>query len=461
MADAVARIRAGREIAASCFGPQLAFVKDDSRLKVAECSRRAGKSGGLGRWLFEGALIMPETVQLYLGITRKSAKRIIWPILKKIDRDWRLGCEFKSGDLVVALRNGSEIHIAGCPDASMVDTFRGTPYFRIVVDEGDSFPPSYSGALIDEALIPSTIDYAGSVALAGTPGVAPVGYMYEASTGKIEGWSCHHWTLFDNPHLPRARADVEAMIKRRGWTWDHPTVQREYLGRRTADMSMLVYGSYSDSLLRDHGPRPEDGPWRHVLGLDFGTSEDRESMAYSVVAYSETTPHAWVRETRGESGGTPATCAATIAELDARYHFDSIMGDPGDLGAEFIRDLGERYRIGVTPAEKSNKRGTIELINGDMKAGLLLFERSKTTGVVGEMKILPWADDTRAYEKKKVPNHHCDATLYAWRKARPYDAVEVREGPKEGSEEWSAAREAEIERNLIKAAKRKRKGRWW
>lgn len=466
MAESVARIRAGRAIAASCFGPQLDFVRDKSQLKLAECSRRAGKSAGLGRWLFEGALLMPETVQLYLGITRKSAKRIIWPILKKIDRDWRLGCEFKTADLIVELKNGSEIHVAGCPDASMVDTFRGTPYYRVVVDEGDSFPPSYAGMLIDDALIPATLDYAGSVALAGTPGVAPVGYMWEASTGRIEGWSKHHWTLFDNPHLPNIRAQVEAIIRRRGWTWDHPTVQREYLGKRTADLSMLVYGSYSDALLRDHGPRREDGPWRHTLGLDFGTSEDRESMAYAVVAYSETTPHAWIRETRGEAGATPATCAGTIAELDSVYHFDEIIGDPGSLGADFIKQLGERYRIAVTPAEKSNKRGTIELLNGDMKAGLVLFERSKTAGLVGEMKILPWSDDTRSKEKDKVPNHHCDAALYAWRKARPYDAQPPPDpGPEVGTDEFLAEREELIERKAVEAAQNRRKRRrnagWW
>lgn len=464
MDAAARRILAGRGVSGSCFGPglQSGFVRSKASLRAAVCTRRAGKSWGVAAWLIEGALICPESCQLYLAITRKSAKRIIWPILKKIDREWGLGCEFKLGDLIVVFPNGSEIHVAGCPDASQVDTFRGTPYFRVAIDEGASFPTNYMGALVDEALVPATIDLGGAVVIIGTPGVAPVGYLWEASTGRSPGWESHHWTLFDNPHLPSARQFVEDLLKRKKWTWEHPTIQREYLGKWTSDPSMLVYGSFSDDLVVDAGPQPGDGPWHYVLGLDFGTSETHETQAYSVVAYSDTVRFAYVVETMGESSATPASVAANVNLLQRRYKFDAIVGDPGSLGADFIAQLRQRYRLPVEAAKKSNKRGFIELINGEMQSGLLRFVRGKADGVVGEMKILPWQDESRTTEKPKMPNHHCDATLYAWRHCRPYDAESVPDpGPLPGTTEHSDEREKQIEAAFVKDARAQKKAPWW
>ena len=440
------------------------MIGSRSRLRAVVAGRRAGKSWGIAAWLIIGALIKPGTIQLFLAITRKSAKRIIWKMLKDIDHKYRLGCEFKLGDLIMAFPNGSEVHVSGCPDASHVDTFRGTPYFRIALDEGASFPPSFIHALIDDALIPATADYKGCIIFAGTPGVAPVGYLYEAHTGQIHGWEMHGWTMLDNPHMPDPLAEIQDYAKRRNWPMDHPSIQREWLGKWVADLSMLVYGHFNTSLVESSGPRDEDGPWHYVLGLDFGDSETRESMAYSLLAYSDKIPVAWVVETKGEKGATPATCAATVHKFEKRYRdkIESIVGDPGSLGAEFIKQLRQRYRIPIEPAEKANKRGYIELLNGDMKSGLLKFKRDGTEGVVGEMKILPWADERRLIEKDKVANHQSDATLYAWRRCRQYDAEpDPDPPPKVGTPEHSEERERQIEAALVRHARDKKSRPWW
>lgn len=463
----VARVGKAVVLVQSCFPAQQSFVLDRSRLRAAGCGRRAGKTHGIAVFLLVGMLVAPGSLSLYIAITRSSAKRIMWRTLIAINLEFRLGGSFKLGELQFDLPGGSTLQLAGCPDASHIDTFRGPPYRRAAIDEGASFP-GYLRALVDEVLIPATADLQGDVAIVGSPGVAPVGYLYEATEGVCPGWSgAHHWTMLDNPHIPHASEEIDALCKRRGWSKDHPTLQREYLGRWVADASMLVYAGFRDVLVRDDAPLREQGPWYYVLGIDFGWSETRETLVYSLLCYSMRSPTVWVLKTWGASVGSEEDVkngvaarrvAATIKDIP--QELEAIVGDPGDLGSEYIKQLRERFAIPIEPAEKQNKRGFIELINGDMTAGHLLFCREGTEHLVDEMRILPWRDEHRTEEKPRVPNHHCDSALYAWRRCKAYAfQADAPEEPKPGSLEHYKEYEKSIEDSRIRMIRsQKRRG---
>ena len=425
------RFSKATDLRKGCFQKQLDLVQDPNRFRAAQCGRRGGKTVAIAKFLLIGAVLSPGTVSLYLSLTRKNAKRIIWPIMDTLNRKYDLKMIPKLGDLIWELPNGSEIHVSGCPDMVAVQTFRGTPYRRVAIDEAGMYTPCVLESLVDDALLPSLVDYQGDMLLAGSPGVAPVGYLYEVMEGEVDGWAKHHWTMLDNPHIPNAAQEIEMLCRRKGWTLEHPTIQREYFGRNVADKGMLVFGRFSADMVVDFDDMPKL-PWRYTLGIDFGTSTEKETMAYSIVAHCDQSPIVWVVETIGEMGGTPATCALTIDALRKRYDFDRIVGDPGSLGKEFIAQLRMRYSVPIYAAEKQHKLAYVELLNGDMKGGLVRFVQDRTTSLTGEMKHLPWSDDTRTKEKKGVPNHHCDATLYAYRWSRHYDqADEIKEKTRE------------------------------
>ena len=60
------------------FPKQAAFITDPARLLAGFCTRRAGKSFGVGIKLCQTAMQYPGTSNLYVALTRESAKRILF-----------------------------------------------------------------------------------------------------------------------------------------------------------------------------------------------------------------------------------------------------------------------------------------------------------------------------------------------------------------------------------------------
>src|SRR5271165_384483 len=96
------------------FPQQLKFVNDPNKLKAIFCTRRAAKSFTAGLYMVYEALQNPGCNILFIGLTRTSAKDIIWKdILRIIDKKHRLNCKFNIVDLTMTFPNGSVIKITG------------------------------------------------------------------------------------------------------------------------------------------------------------------------------------------------------------------------------------------------------------------------------------------------------------------------------------------------------------
>src|SRR5690606_11169933 len=96
-------------------------------------------------------------------------------------------------------------------------------------------------------------------------------------------WSRHSWTLQDNVSVPHLWEDALRIKKQNGWADDHPTWQREYLGKWVASDSAFVYAFaslvHTDPDLVTWEPDrkkgfplglPHEGPWYYVMGMDMG-----------------------------------------------------------------------------------------------------------------------------------------------------------------------------------------------
>jgi hypothetical protein len=448
-------IRTARRFLLDLHPKQRAFVQDPARRKVALCSRRAGKSHGILAWLLDGALEDPGGLSVYVARSKGDARRILQPAIDYFaGRYPELQLKLREIDnqllLVVGLTRHS-IWLAGCKDSSEVGKFRGSKYKRVAIDESQEYG-AFLRELVTDAFEPALIDKAGHLLLAGTPSPIPAGLFYEASTGDgSPQWPTHHWTIFDNPHIPNAEDEVRMFCATYGLNKDAPTYRREYLGQWVRDMGALVY-PYSANV---NGITLDDVPPldHYLLAIDVGFVD---ATAFTVLGFRHDFPEVYVLRSVSMTGLIPSAVAA-----HAERHRDEfgqglqIVIDEGGLGKGYAEEMRQRYGVGCVAAEKTKKRAFQEIVQGELRSGTIKIVTGSCTQLVDEMSLLQWAPG-RASEDPRFDNHCCDSLLYGVRAARAWYRPEL-EPPKPGSPEWWAAEAAATKAAIRKRAEQRAK----
>ena len=445
-----ARRRASLDFRKLLFPEQRALLDDPSRTKVALCSRRAGKSFALSVLALDTAFKFETSLIPVISITRSQAKRIVWPVFQELDRTNELGLRFNASELSCTLPNGSQIFLTGASTEEEIQRLRGPKYPLVLVDEAQAFK-SYLAELVSEVLEPAVLDYDGSIVLAGTPNAICRGFFYDA-TQESSTWSVHHWTLLDNPHIPRAAQWLEDRCQRYGWSASNPTYLREYKGQWIRDSSSLIYPKI---------PTIEELPpddWEYVLGLDLGYID---STAFVVCAYSTATGRLVVVESFKKSKLLPSDVAQIVSDLNSQFRFETIVADAGGLGKAYAAEMTERWSLRIKSAEKREKRAYIELLAGDLATGVASIVDQYNGPLLDELHALQW-DDHRLAPHDRCEDHLSDAFLYAWRHCHQYwrdDAIPER--PQHGSAAFWAEEEARIEEEQIKQMNEELDRDWW
>lgn len=453
----------------SLFQHQRNFILDPSKNKAALCSRRAGKSHTAAAYLLKTAIDMPGTSSVYIGLTRKSAKRIMWGVLKQLCRKHKIETSFNNTELTITLDNESIIYLIGASDSDDIETLRGWKYALVIVDECASFK-SHFQPLVEEVIEPALIDLDGTLCLLGTPAAACVGLFYEATTGISSGevdeeaddetetekpWSVHRWTILDNPHIKNAEVWLRRKLKLKGWTEDHPVYQREWLGRWVKSIDSLVY-----KFLRGRNTYTElpDLKWQYLLGIDLGWDDQ---TAFVVLAFSEDDPKAYVVETYSSSQMDITATAEKVREFMGKYELQRLVVDSGGLGKSIMEEMKRRHELPLIAAEKTAKHSYIELLNADLHAGKLLIPVSEKR-LIEEMELLQWDDNKRVRkEDDRFSNHLCDAMLYVWRESRHYTHEPPRKKPRVNTVEYFQEIEKETLNALEKRFVEQESQPWW
>jgi hypothetical protein len=410
------------------FGPQRVYRDDRSRRKAALCTRRAGKTEGTASTLIDDAIDYPGSVSLYLALTHKSAKRIIWPILKKLIAD-RIDCKPNETDLSITFTNGSIIVVGGAETDADVEKYRGWKLRRCVVDEAASFGNRLR-YIIEEVLEPALFDLLGDLELIGTPSASCVGYFHDVTMGKVPGWSVHKWSVLDNPHIPHAKVELERMMAERGWDANHPVYLREWCGRWVRDDSSLVYGRFTraDNVF---SKLPKDvKQWSNVLGIDIGYDDP---VAFGVATFAYGHPNIYLRGGWHRSGMIVSELAAKAAEYIETYKPIKVVMDTGGLGKMIAEEIRIRYDLPIEPAEKSEKPAMIELLNSDFKTKRALVEEGDPA--IDEYETIQWDTKRVGKEDEQYPNDLSDAKLYAYREARHWTFKAKQARPAKGTPE--------------------------
>jgi phage terminase large subunit len=398
------------------FPEQARFIRDPSRRKYAFCTRRAGKSEAAGRYLLKQAFEKPGTQCLYVGLTRGSARAIMWaPILKRLLHAWGLEYRANEVELEITLPNASRIRLTGA-DANDNERQKllGQRNSLVILDECASFR-AHIKSLVWDVLRPTLVDELGTMCMIGTPGEVPAGYFYEITTGREAGWSAHTWTTHQNPYLAENFATEIAELKQSDPDIERrPWFRRQYLGQWVVDTDELVYHFNAERNTTTALPLRR---WIWILGVDLGWED---ATAFSVLAWSPDDPNLYVVHTHKRRKMTFDDVDATIRDLSTRFGaFAHIVID--NANKQGVEDMRARFGWAFESADKAGKMDHVGLLNNDLRAGRIKFVEGTTEALVAEYANLVYhAGKIPPREDPACENHIADATLYAYVRARHY-----------------------------------------
>lgn len=405
------------DITQVCFDKQIAFIKDPARYKTGVCSRRSGKTESCGHDLVATASSGPFCNVAYITLARTSAKRIIWPIIKRIIKEYDLSCKIDNTELTVEFDSGSTLYVGGAKDMQEIEKYRGLSLKKVYIDESQSFRESILETLIDDVLAYATMDVNGSICLIGTPGPLASGYFYRASHSRQ--WSNHKWTIFDNPWIKvkSGKEPSELLAEeraRKGIDETNPTYRREALAEWCNDTDSLVYKFNATKNVYSKLP---EAAMTYIFGVDLGYND---ADAIAVLGFNQKENKVYLVEEIVKSKQDITSLANQVKKLKEQYQPVKIVMDAGALGKKIQEEIRMRQGLHMEAADKSRKFEFIELLNDDLRNAKFLAYR----GSIFEEDSYKVEWDRTNPEKPKISDRfHTDigdAVLYAWRECKHF-----------------------------------------
>lgn len=433
--------RKGPSVLDRSFALQCKFIEDPARLKALFCTRRASKSYTAGLYMVKEALGMDAVNCLYLGLTRQSAKAIIWKdVLKDIDKKKNIGISFNGTELTGTTPNNSIIYVSGADaDEDEMEKLLGRKYRLVVVDEAASFTVDLR-RMIYGILKPAMTDMNGTICMMGTSGNLTKGLFFDVTTGKEPGWKLYTWSAHDNPYVAKQwQEELDEIDRDRPLFKQTPLFKQWYLNEWVIDDDKLVYKFSRDRNLCVGLPNHARGAWSYVLGVDLGYED---ATAFALCAFHEHDNNLYVLETFKQSRMDITDVANRIKFYSSRYDIFRVVIDGANKQA--VEEIQKRHGIALHAADKTGKSDFIEIMNAEMIQARIKVVESESKELIDEWMGLIWETDG---DKIKLPrkehpnceNHLCDAALYAWRYCYQF----LSERPKEkvniyNRDEWLA-----------------------
>ena len=423
---------------------QVRLLRSRSKKIIVNVARQQGKSTTAAAKAVHRAVFFPGSVILIVAPAVPQASEL----RRKIDEHLRnLKLETKAiadNKRELEFANGSRIIIVAADE----DTVRSYTAHMIIEDEAAMVPD-----VVYEAMEPMLLVTGGQHILLGTPkGMRKHHFADIWHDTEKSAWDRYEVNAWQNPRVPaNVLQELKAEKERLGRLW---WFQQEYECSFVAAAQGLVYPfnrklNYCAPIKQDHRW------WQYVLGIDYGYSD---STAFVVLGWQKDDANVYVIESL-EKRSLLATEAAELAhKFTTKYPFARIVGDMGGFGKGYVEEARRRFKLPIVAAEKNNKRGYIELMASDLRAGLLKVFPGND-GLIDEWQKLPW-DEEREEPAEGHKDHLSDAALYAWRAACHF-LEEVRKSkPTKGTDAaYQLEAEEMFEQRLRDVAKEDRE--WW
>ncbi len=395
---------------------QLEFLDDSHRFKILRCGRRAGKSFVDAVYMIIECLKAGRMPCLYLGLTRDSAKEIIWPILLMILEELKIPHTAIESSLSIKFSNGSSIKIMGADMKQMAARMRGRKHRLIVVDEMAFF----TGAdKLIKSLIPSLADLAGIMVMTSSPGNLLHGLFYEADVGKDRaGWRQYHWTMLENPYYMKPATDPRFKTKGEQELFEicrdhfkgdreHPLFRQEYLGIWVSDDRNLIYPIAPLNVIPQAYLMEEQ---EHAIGLNLSAGSQN---AVVVVRFGRYSREVQFIDTWSQEDATIDQLAIKLQELTGRYRPLYVVAKTGQYGEGVITEMVRRYPgLSLQAAEETDKTFHQRIMRSDLMSNNIKVIQGLP--ILEEWRVLTRESDDE--EIKGPPNHLSDAALEIYRK---------------------------------------------
>jgi hypothetical protein len=421
------------------FDKQIEFIEDKARLKCSFTTRRGAKSYTDGIYILKQMQEFANCNCLYLGLTRLSAKGIMWKDVFKHIRDrCELDLKFNETELTITHTNGSVCYVAGVDvDENERKKLFGRKYKLVVIDEAALYGIDLRD-LVYVVLRPAIADLRGTIVLSGMASNITRGLFYDITTRKEKGWSLHQWSAFDNPHIKRQwREELDFIKLNQPELMETARFRQAYLNEWVVDEDKLVYRFQDARNTYVNLPQANPTGWTYILGVDTGWEDDN---AFVLTGFHENLPELFVVKTFNQSKLTFDQVIVKIQEFmrDLDHPPSKIIIDGANK--QGVESMRQRSAIPFEYADKIGKVDFIEMLNGDLVQGKIKINEKCQT-LIDEMKSLIWKTDGEAIvipkkEEPRLPNHLCDAMLYAWRNGYHYQSEPLETKLVIGSREW-------------------------
>jgi len=413
------------------FTLQREFILDSSKMKALFCTRRSAKSYTAGLYLVKTALERASTSSVYIGLTRDSAKRIVWTdVFKAILTKYNIAVKYNETELTITFPNGSIIYILGVDDSEAEkDKLLGKKYALAVIDEAASYSIDLHN-LIYKILKPALSDLGGTLCMIGTPDNKKDGIFYELtreqmvsppSRRQINGWKVWGWTAYDNPYMKDAWNETIMDLKASDpLVEEQPWFQQHYMARWVIEDSNKIY-RYSHDRNAWNGTLPDYGwkPWQYTLGIDLGFND---ATAFSLLAWHENDPNVYIVRAEKWRHLTITDTANNIREWMGEYPIGYFVVDGANKQA--VEEMVRHHQLPLVAAEKHDKASFIRIMNSSFISGKIKVYNKGCPQLLEEYDKAIW--NKRALEKgiyKEDTSYHpdiADAALYAYRYTYSY-----------------------------------------
>lgn len=459
------------DLLSGLFDEQIGMIRDPSRTKAAVCSRRAGKTWGVTRYMAHVCNRLHGSRVGYLTKTRDWAEELVWEPLKHTSKRQGLGAEFHSGKLRAVWPNRSVLRLAGAKDKSQAETLRGFAYDLLVIDEAGSIDPVVMRYVVREILPAALGERRGSLLIVGTPNPSCSGWFHDMTNREPTRASIHRWTQRQNVMFPRwahikdpdaREREIEAFLAEErevhGLSESDPEYQREYCGIWARDETLFIFRITPECLAFP----PKEAKLRYVLSIDLGWED---FTAWELVGYDAHMQKMWEVDSQGDQHLTMDEIGARTVGYMEEYRLDKIVVDAAGAGKivqeTIALEYARRHGVPCEAAQKQKKAAFMKYAASDMRTGRAHL---LPDGVAADqLSSMEW-DDRRLREKEPKEGtriDNADAWLYGYRECYHYIHEPREDVPEVGTAErlnWEMSKHEQHEAEMMDQEQRQE---WW
>jgi phage terminase large subunit len=279
--------------------------------------------------------------------------------------------------------------------------------------------------LVYGILKPAMADQRGTICLMGTSSNYTRGLFYDITTGVRQDWSVHTWTALDNPYVATQwQEELDEIDKDRPLFKETPLFKQWYLNQWVVDTDKLVYKYNPERNSYNTIPKALDpNGWTYVLGVDTGWEDDN---AFVLAGFHEHDPALYILRTFNKKHMTFDQVVLKIQEFMNDKDMAPCKVIIDGANKQGVESMRQRSSIPFEYADKIGKADFIEILNGDLVQAKIKIN-FKCTPLINELMGLVWKTDGDKIviprkEHPSLPNHLCDAFLYAWRNGYHYQS---------------------------------------